>query len=448
MEENRQTVVIGGTEDRSGGTYQDQHPEYHAQAYQYNKQESIPPSAKRQAGFLKKICFMCILGLIFGVCSAVAFYAVYDVRNAFMHEQETQIVTQNSESTAAEAESDKPNMLQASNVTTTVVTDVTEVVEQVMPSIVSITNNYTYSTYYYDSQAQESGSGIIIGEDEQELLIATNYHVIENAEELTVTFSNNSEADAVVKGRDSSMDLAVIAVNIADLDDATLNAISVAKLGDSDSLKVGEPVIAIGNALGYGQSVTTGVISAMNREIDMNGMGGTFLQTDAAINPGNSGGALLNISGEVIGINSNKIGGSTVEGMGYAIPISAAEPIIEDLVQRETRVPLSEDEQGYLGISGATITPQERAYYGYPNGVYVANVYQNSPAAEAGIKQGDFITSVNGEEVFSMEELQQLLSTYEGGTTVEIGVSRVSANRYRELSVDVTLQYKSEISFH
>ena len=378
----------------------------------------------------------------------MAFYAVYDVRNAFMHEQETQIVTQSSESTAAEAESDKPNMLQASNVTTTVVTDVTEVVEQVMPSIVSITNNYTYSMYYYDSQAQESGSGIIIGEDEQELLIATNYHVIENAEELTVTFSNNSEADAVVKGRDSSMDLAVIAVNIADLDDATLNAISVAKLGDSDSLKVGEPVIAIGNALGYGQSVTTGVISAMNREIDMNGMGGTFLQTDAAINPGNSGGALLNISGEVIGINSNKIGGSTVEGMGYAIPISAAEPIIEDLVQRETRVPLSEDEQGYLGISGATITPQERAYYGYPNGVYVANVYQNSAAAEAGIKQGDFITSVNGEEVFSMEELQQLLSTYEGGTTVEIGVSRVSANRYRELSVDVTLQYKSEISFH
>ncbi|MBQ8030218.1 MAG: trypsin-like peptidase domain-containing protein, partial [Butyrivibrio sp.] len=227
-----------------------------------------------------------------------------------------------------------------------VVTDVTAVVEEVMPAMVMIHNNYTASASYFGYVQQEeataSGSGIIVGENDSELLIATNYHVIEGADSLEVIFNDDTTVEAVVKGTDSDMDLAVIAVMLDDIDDSTREVIKIATLGDSTALKLGEPAIAIGNALGYGQSVTTGVISAVNRDVEISeGVTQTFIQTDAAINPGNSGGALLNLQGEVIGINSNKIGGDTIEGMGYAIPISVAQPIIDKLMNEVTRVKVS-----------------------------------------------------------------------------------------------------------
>ena len=324
---------------------------------------------------------------------------------------------------------------------TTTVTDVTGVVDKVMPSIVSITNSYTYSYYYYEMPVDAKGSGIIVGKNDNELLIVTNYHVIADNESLSVTFNDNSQAPAIVKGTDSSMDLAVIAVSFEDISSDTMDAISYAVIGNSDLLKVGEPAIAIGNALGYGQSVTTGVVSAVNREMDMNNDGNVakFIQTDAAINEGNSGGALLNLSGELIGINSNKIGGSKVEGMGYAIPISAAEPIIEELMVKETRKILDEDEMGCLGISGATVTAQEALFYNYPEGIYIAGVYRNSGAEEAGLSKGDFIVSFEGEAINSMEQLQRLLKYYKVGEKVELGVYKATSSGYKLTTVTVEL---------
>lgn len=328
------------------------------------------------------------------------------------------------------------------NSVTYVVTDVTDVVENVMPSIVSITNNYTYNYYYYSAEAEAKGSGIIVGKNDEELLIATNYHVISDNDELTVTFYDDSEAPAQVKGSDAGMDLAVIAVDLDDIED--IDAIKIASIGDSESLKVGEPVVAIGNALGYGQSVTSGVVSALNREMDMGNDGNTakYIQTDAAINQGNSGGALLNMAGEVIGINSNKIGGSTVEGMGYAIPISAARPIIEDLMLRETRYQVDEDKQGCIGISGSNLSSYTTSSYGIPTGVYVENVFDDSAADEIGLKKGDIITSFDGQSLTSMEQLQKILTYYEEGETVEITYYRKKGREYKEYTKEITLGNK------
>ena len=329
--------------------------------------------------------------------------------------------------------------------TAAVVTDVTKVVDHVMPAIVTITNSGSYQYFYYTMPTESEGSGIIIGSNDEELLIVTNHHVVEDNEELSVTFVNDQTYKALVKGSDSSRDLAVIAVRLEDMDDETLDAIDIAQMGDSDSLKVGEPAIAIGNALGIGQSVTTGVISALDRELEMDNIKGTFIQTDAAINEGNSGGALLNINGEVIGINSNKIGGSKVEGMGYAIPISAARPIIENLMTKTTRSLVSEADRGYLGITGATVTEEEAQYYGYPQGVYVVSVSDDSPAERGGLKKGDYITSFDGENIQSMEQLQKLLMYYEAGTKVEVGVTRVVGNNYKDVTLEIELGDKSVI---
>lgn len=246
------------------------------------------------------------------------------------------------------------------------------------------------------------------------------------------------------------MDLAVIAVPVTELSDSTLEAIEVATLGDSDSLEVGEPAIAIGNSLGYGQSVTTGVISALDRSIDLssgNGYGGdsvegTFIQTDAAINPGNSGGALLNIKGEVIGINSNKIGGSAVEGMGYAIPISSASPIIAELMLNETKSKVAEEERGYLGISGISVTQEVSQAYGMPEGVYIAQVYPDTAAAAAGLKQGDIITVFGGDKITSMDELQKELEFYAKGDQVEVKVMTMTVAGYEEVTKTLTLGNK------
>lgn len=401
----------------------------------------------------QKIILSCLCGILFGSFAAVSFFVVRELGFAtgLLEEStgqqtpdpqylEEPVIVQSSDTV-----DDKTEQELMIPVLYTVKTDVTEVVDEVMPAIVSITNHLTYNYYYYTKDADASGSGIIIDSNESELLVVTNYHVIEDNNEITVTFVDGTDATAQVKGTDASRDLAVIAVKMEDLDQGTLEAIAVAKMGDSDTLKVGEPVVAIGNALGYGQSVTTGVVSALDREMNMDNVSGTFIQTDAAINPGNSGGALLNINGEVIGINSNKIGGSTVEGMGYAIPISAAKPIIEELSLKETRELLPEEKQGYLGISGATTTAQEILYYGYPEGVYVAKVYEDTAAEKAGVRQGDFIISFDGETIKSMQSLANKLCYYEAGSTVEIEVMRQTARGYQRITLKVTLGSKLDM---
>lgn len=328
----------------------------------------------------------------------------------------------------------------------TVVTDVTRVVDNVMPAVVSIFGTYevTESYWGFEMQREEdgSGSGIIVGENDEELLVVTNNHVVADSTALTVQFIDNEKYDAVVKGTDADSDLAVIAIRKTELKDATRGEIKIATLGDSDNLKVGEPAIAIGNALGYGQSVTSGVISAVNRAYsqDESGREAMLIQTDAAINPGNSGGALLNIYGEVIGINSNKIGGMVIEGMGYAIPISTAKPILEDLMSKKTRVPVAEDKKGYLGISGINVTEDVKETYGLPIGVYIAQVFDGTPAQRAGLKKGDIITVFDGESVETMEELGKLLDATAAGTEIQMTVMKQTAGEYEESTISVVLE--------
>lgn len=334
-----------------------------------------------------------------------------------------------------------------------VVTDVTQVVEAVMPACVSITNNFTQTvqdfwgqTYSQDETA--SGSGIIIGENEQELLIVTNNHVVDSTEQLYVQFIDGETVEAQVKGTDASADLAVIAVKLDTIADSTKQEICIAKMGDSDSLKIGEPAIAIGNALGYGQSVTTGVISALNRKIESSNSeeGTSLIQTDAAINPGNSGGALLNMRGEVIGINSNKIGGSSIEGMGYAIPISTARPIIEDLMERQTRTKYSEEERGYLGISCINVTSDLSENFSMPQGIFVAQVYPGTGAEAAGLVRGNIVVAFDGVTVQSQEELTKQMQYYKAGESVEITIMVNSASGYQQKNVTVTLSSYDQIN--
>ena len=334
-----------------------------------------------------------------------------------------------------------------------VVTDVTQVVEAVMPACVSITNNFTQTvqdfwgqTYSQDETA--SGSGIIIGENEQELLIVTNNHVVDSTEQLYVQFIDGETVEAQVKGTDASADLAVVAVKLDTIADSTKQEICIARMGDSDSLKIGEPAIAIGNALGYGQSVTTGVISALNRKIESSNSeeGTSLIQTDAAINPGNSGGALLNMRGEVIGINSNKIGGSSIEGMGYAIPISTARPIIEDLMERQTRTKYSEEERGYLGISCINVTSDLSDNFSMPQGIFVAQVYSETGAETAGLVRGNIVVAFDGVTVQNQEELTKQMQYYKAGESVEITIMVNSANGYQQKNVTVTLSSYDQIN--
>jgi len=334
-----------------------------------------------------------------------------------------------------------------------VVTDVTQVVEAVMPACVSITNNFTQTvqdfwgqTYSQDETA--SGSGIIIGENEQELLIVTNNHVVDSTEQLYVQFIDGETVEAQVKGTDASADLAVVAVKLDTIANSTKQEICIARMGDSDSLKIGEPAIAIGNALGYGQSVTTGVISALNRKIENSNSeeGTSLIQTDAAINPGNSGGALLNMRGEVIGINSNKIGGSSIEGMGYAIPISTARPIIEDLMERQTRTKYSEEERGYLGISCINVTSELSENFSMPQGIFVAQVYSGTGAEAAGLVRGNIVVAFDGVTVQNQEELTKQMQYYKAGESVEITIMVNSANGYQQKNVTVTLSSYDQIN--
>lgn len=339
--------------------------------------------------------------------------------------------------------------VQQAEIATTTVSDVTEVVKAAMPSVVAITNQYSTYDYWGDDMIEESnGSGIIISQNEEELLIVTNYHVIENSDNITVKFIDGTEVQACVKGTEADSDLAVLSVFLEDIQNATLKEIAIAVLGESELLEVGEPAIAIGNSLGYGQSVTTGVISAVNREIYANednkeGKVSHFIQTDAAINPGNSGGALLNVRGEVIGINSNKIADYVIEGMGYAIPISSAKPIIDELVQKETKKKVPEEERAFLGISGTDVSEEAIERYGMPEGVYISSVIENSAAEKYGLRMGDIITHIDGERVYKMTEIQGAMEYYSSGSKIIISIMRNSIGQYNGTDVEIVLGKRS-----
>lgn len=323
--------------------------------------------------------------------------------------------------------------------------DIATIAKNAMPSIVSITNMSVQEvqSFFGGTQQQEStsvGSGIIIGQTDSELLILTNNHVVEGNEKLTVSFVDNESVEANVKGTDSTKDLAVVAVKISDVKDSTMDEIAVATMGDSSKLEVGEQVIAIGNALGYGQSVTTGIVSALNRTIQIEGNEQTLIQTDAAINPGNSGGALLDMQGRVIGINSAKASANGVEGMGYAIPISTAKPILEDLMNKKTRTEtVSEEDSAYIGITGQAVSNEMSELYGIPEGIYVTDVSEGSPAEDAGLKKGDIITKFDGSSVTSMSGLKETLAYYAAGEEVPVTISRQSGDGYEEQKVTLTL---------
>lgn len=328
------------------------------------------------------------------------------------------------------------------------VTDVSSIAEKAMPSLVAINDTMTVEQNNFFGmpqtyQAQSSGSGIIVGQNDTELLIATNNHVVSGATDMKVTFTDSTQVAAAVKGTDSATDLAIIAVKLSDIPSDTMSKIKVATLGNSDNVKVGQQVIAIGNALGYGQSLTVGYISALDREItDENGIQHTYIQTDAAINPGNSGGALLDLNGNVIGINAAKNASTEVEGMGFAIPISKAQEILNNLMTKKTREAVDESAQGYLGIQGTNIDANASKKYGMPVGIYVYKIVEGGAAANSDLKEKDIITKFDGQSVTNMEELKQMLTYYEGGSTVSLTVQSLVNGSYVEHEVQITLGTK------
>ena len=330
-------------------------------------------------------------------------------------------------------------------------TDVSQVVEEAMPAVVAVASTAVYQMpdfgfgWFFGGGSQSyevpsSGSGIIIGENDTELLIVTNNHVVQDTVSLKITFVDDAAVDAAVKGTDTDTDLAVISVPLDQIPQETKEKIAVARLGDSDGLKVGQGVIAIGNALGYGQSVTVGYVSALNREIKTSdGNTRVLLQTDAAINPGNSGGALLNMKGEVIGINAAKYSSTEVEGIGYAIPVSGVQDILDELMNRKTRSEVAEEKRGYLGIQGTTVDEDAAAAFGMPKGVYVYKILKDGAAADSQLREKDIITKLDGMTVKSMQELQKFLKGYETGETIELLVQRQEDGQYKEIQIPVTL---------
>ncbi len=422
-------------------------------------------NARRRRGSGAKIAVAVTLAAVFiGFCGFISWLAVESIQDQMAQAsrktpEETVLPEKQPESAPPEEAAQPSEPVQSaspvreSGSVTTVVTDVTDVVESVMPACVSVTNNFTeqiqdFWGQTYSRDGQGSGSGIIIGQNETELLIVSNNHVVDSADSLQVQFIDGAVVEAQVKGTDPVVDLAVIAVKLEDIAPETKDAIVVAMMGDSDNLKIGEPAIAIGNALGYGQSVTTGVISALNRtlEVSETGESSAMIQTDAAINPGNSGGALLNINGEVIGINSSKTYGSAIEGMGYAIPISTARPIIEELMTHETRSRYSDEDRGYLGISCINVTSDLSANFDLPEGIFVAQVYKGTGAERAGLKRGDIITAFNGVEVRNQEELNGQMEYFKAGETVEITVMQNTGAGYQGKQVELVLSSLKQLN--
>lgn len=398
----------------------------------------------RKSGFGKKAACVVAAAVVFGLVAGVVFQGVRYGSDKLLG-KDSQITTE--QSAEGSTENNAPQLKQASSDTTSTVYDVATVAQKVMPSIVSITGTYvTTYDYWFNSYQQEStgaGSGIIIGKDDQYLYLSTNYHVVQNAKSLSVTFVDGKSADATVKGYVENNDIAVVTVKLSDISDDTLNEIKEIQVGSSDDLAVGDPCVAIGNALGYGQSVTVGYISALNREISASDETVKVLQTDAAINPGNSGGALVNMQGELIGINTAKYSDTSVEGMGYALPISDVQDIINDLIAGKN---VSNDGttsgQAYLGISAQTITSQYAQLLNMPEGVYISSVEQGSAAEECGLQSGDIICSLDGEDIADMETFHDKIVACNPGDKVTIVYYRNNNGNYEKQTATATLKEK------
>ena len=398
----------------------------------------------RKSGFGKKAASVVAAAVVFGLVAGVVFQGVRYGSDKLLG-KDSQTTTE--QSAEGSTENNAPQLKQASSDTTSTVYDVSTVAKKVMPSIVSITGTYvTTYDYWFNSYQQEStgaGSGIIIGKDDQYLYLATNYHVVQNAKSLSVTFVDDKSAEATVKGYVENNDIAVVTVKLSDISDDTLNEIKEIQVGSSDDLTVGDPCVAIGNALGYGQSVTVGYISALNREISASDETVKVLQTDAAINPGNSGGALVNMQGELIGINTAKYSDTSVEGMGYALPISDVQDIINDLIAGKN---VSNDGttsgQAYLGISAQTITSQYAQLLNMPEGVYISSVEQGSAAEECGLQSGDIICSLDGEDIADMETFHDKIVACNPGDKVTIVYYRNNNGNYEKQTATATLKEK------
>ena len=392
-----------------------------------------PKAPKPKKGYAKKVALVVGAAVLFGAVGGVTMQGTSYLTG--------KLLGKNTKSTVGTTKTVSNAKLTTS--TSTVTSDVSDIVENTLPSIVSITNMSVQEVQNFfggisQQESESAGSGIIISQNDSELLVVTNNHVVEGSDTLTVTFNDGNSVEAQIKGTDSARDLAVVAVPLDKISDDTMNAIKVATLGDSDSLKVGEPAIAIGNALGYGQSVTTGIVSATRRTID--GFDGEYIQTDAAINPGNSGGALLNANGEVIGINSAKINSSAVEGMGFAIPISDASDVIQNLMNKETRSKVSDEERGDLGIKGYDVSEEGAQMYNMPTGVYVKEVMSGGGAEKAGLTKGSIITGFEGSSISGMSSLQEQLQYYKAGEEVTLTVQIPDKNgEYTEKDIKVTL---------
>ena len=435
-----------------------------------NRNDKIRKIAKK--GLTFSLCAVLAGGLAAGSFEGVnklAGWSGATTVEAASNKDETTLTYAKSEKKDADASDSKSDTGKDTGSTAKGSLDVSEIVSEALPSIVSITTksvqevqNYfgMYGMYGYAPQQQEqevegSGSGIIVGKNDDELLIATNYHVVEGADTLSVAFTDGNAVEASVKGFDEERDLAVVSVSLDDVEDDTMDAISIANIGSSDDLKVGEQVVAIGNALGYGQSVTTGIVSAKNRRMDSDNNtvtdgsddssdGVNLIQTDAAINPGNSGGALLNMEGEVVGINSAKLASTEVEGMGYAIAISDVTDILQNLMNETSRDKLDDSEHGVLGIEGSSVSSEAVQMYGIPAGVFVKKVTEGGAADKAGLKANSVITEFNGKTVSSNNQLIEYLSYYEPDEEVELTVQVPHGTSYKEETVKVTLDENTD----
>ena len=468
---------------------QEQKQQQSYNAYQFTAPESKKPnrSGKKLNGQGRKFGTVVATAVVFGLVASAVFQGTNYVGSKLNPQGKKSVQVQSTQTISQNKSSDSEESVSGSTEGTS---SVSQVAKNAMPSIVSIVGVsvqeipqiYQYFGYGQQQETQSSGSGIIVGQNDTELLIATNNHVVSGTNSLTVCFTNqdgsavtgngdvektsaedesgrtNQErqdsslddvqsgaVSAQIKGTDADNDLAVISVKLEDIPEDVLSEIKVATIGDSDSLQMGEQVVAIGNALGYGQSVTSGYVSALNRQVSSDDTDGTFIQTDAAINPGNSGGALLNMKGELIGINSAKIASDEVEGMGFAIPISKAEPILDEMMNQETRYKVEdEDKAAYIGITCENVTSDVNQMYGIPQGVYVDTVVEGGPAEEAGIKKGDVITKIDGTAIDAYKDLVDRLEYYEAGETVELEVYRAQDGEYNAQKISVTLGAKKD----
>lgn len=468
---------------------QEQKQQQSYNAYQFTAPESKKPnrSGKKLNGQGRKFGTVVATAVVFGLVASAVFQGTNYVGSKLNPQEKKSVQVQSTQTISQNKSTDSEESVSGSTEGTS---SVSQVAKNAMPSIVSIVGVsvqeipqiYQYFGYGQQQETQSSGSGIIVGQNDTELLIATNNHVVSGTNSLTVCFTNqdgsavtgngdvektsaegesgstNQEGQdsslddvqsgavsAQIKGTDADNDLAVISVKLEDIPEDVLSEIKVATIGDSDSLQMGEQVVAIGNALGYGQSVTSGYVSALNRQVSSDDTDGTFIQTDAAINPGNSGGALLNMKGELIGINSAKIASDEVEGMGFAIPISKAEPILDEMMNQETRYKVEdEDKAAYIGITCENVTSDVNQMYGIPQGVYVDTVVEGGPAEEAGIKKGDVITKIDGTAIDAYKDLVDRLEYYEAGETVELEVYRAQDGEYNAQKISVTLGAKKD----